>query len=113
MASLYEYPFQPVNSTAPSFSTTSTAVSIAVALESTGVNRYWRYPTSRVVRIASKAADDFEINFGSSDVSVALGTGLLILGGTAELFRVTPAETHIIYVSSTDVTFNVTLGTGR
>ena len=113
MASLYEYAFQPINSTAPGFSTTSTETSIAIALESTAVNRVWQFPTSRVVRIASKAADDFFINFGSSSVSVALDTGVLILGGTAELFRVTPVQTHIIYASSTEVTFNVTLGTGR
>ena len=110
MSALYEYAFQPVNSTAPGFNSSSTSTT-TLAFESTV--RSWQYPTSRVVRIASKAADDFFVNFGSTAVGASVTDGMLILGGTAEIFRVTSVQTNIGIASSTDVVINVTIGTGR
>lgn len=116
MAILTNYPFQAVKSSSgPSFQSTLGNAATIYALESTGA-REWQLPSARVIRIASKAADDFYIKVGSSDaaltVNSTLGTSQLILGGTVELIRVEPGQTHIGVASSTDVVMNVTLGIG-
>ena len=110
---LYSTPFAPIrNSSAPAFNIGATSSGI-IALEATGT-REWAYPSGRTVRLASIAGDDFFVLF-SSDTALAIGStnGMLVLGGTVELFRVQPAQTHMAFKSSTDVTINVTLGTGQ
>jgi len=109
MANRYAYSFQPINSTAPAFNS-SAGSSAVYALEATG--REWQYPTSRAVRITSKAADDFSILFGNSAVAPSTATSMLVLGGVSEVFTVETLHTHIGIASSTDVIVNVTLGTG-
>jgi hypothetical protein len=110
---LYSTPFQPIsNSSGPSFNIGATSSGL-YALESTSLNRVWSYPSGRTVRIASIGADDFYFKLGSSTIDIGSSDGTLVLGGTVELFRVQPAQQYIVFKSSTDVTFNVTLGVGQ
>lgn len=116
----YLQPFQPIReSTSPAFLTTAGNASVTYGLEASALNaegstnvRKWDYPTSRAIRIASIAGDDFYVTLGSSDISTAIGTGMLVLGGTAEILRVQPNQTSIAIASSTDVVANITLGYG-
>lgn len=102
------YPFIPVNSTEPAFESTGGLD----ALESTATNRIWQGANSRAVRIASKAADDFYVTVGTSDIAATSSGGTLVLGGTVEVFFVRPVQDNISITSSTDVVVNVTLGYG-
>lgn len=112
MPNLFLLPFQALkNSTAPSFQSTADNTAVLLALESTSV-REWQFPTSRVVRLATKAADDYYVKFGTSDVVAASTNSILMLGGTVELHRVEAGQSHMSVVSSTDVTINITLGVG-
>ena len=104
--------FYPINSTEPSFNSTVGATSAFFALESTNV-REWQGPSGRGVRVASKAADDFSIVFGTSDIIATSSGGILILGGTVETYSVQPRWTHVAVVSSTDVDVNFCLGYGQ
>lgn len=106
-----QYAFYPINSTAPSFESTSGSSGL-YALESTTV-REWVGTSGRALRIASKAADDLYVNFGSSDIVAASTNSILILGGTVETFRVDPGNSHLMVFSTTDVEANFTLGYGR
>lgn len=113
MASMYLYPFQPIQgTTAPAFSSSALETGAALyALESTGV-REWRYPTSRAIRLTEFSGGDYFVVTGTSDVVAAVGTGMGVLGGVSEVFRVEAGITHISIVSSTTVVVNVCLGTG-
>lgn len=107
-----QYAFYPVTSTAgPSFESTLGSSGL-YALESTTV-RQWQGASGRAVRIASKAADDFYVNVGSSDIVAASTNSVLILGGTVETFFLRPVQSHIMVFSSTDVTANITIGYGQ
>lgn len=106
MANRFLYPFQPVSSTEIGFNS-SAAVR---ALESTA--RFWQYPTSRAVQVASIAGDDFYINFGSSLVVASASAGMLCLGGAERVYGVDTGDTYIAIASSTDVTVNIALGHG-
>jgi hypothetical protein len=108
MPSLYEFPFRPLDTTAPSFNSTNAD---GIALQSTGV-REWRFPSSRAVRITSKDSADFHIAFGSSTVIANTSACMAVLGGVSEIFTLQPHQTHIAIASSTDVTVNITPGTG-
>ena len=110
MSQLHQTPFFHVNSTLPGFNSTSGS-SGTYALESTGV-REWSGPSNRSVRVASQAATDAYIIFGTSDMVVSTTAGILVLGGTVESFHVRAGWTHIGIASSTDVVYNVSLGTG-
>ena len=113
MSQRHLLPFNQIVSTAPSFEATLDNTSSALALESTSL-REWRGPTGRAVRLATRTADDYSVNFGDSDIVAASSDSILVLGGTVELFHpVKPSYTHIAIVSSTDVTVNVTLGYGH
>ena len=111
MSNLFLLPFQPIESSAPGFNS-SLGSSGIYALESTGV-REWQFPTSRAVQIASKAADDFFIKLGSSDVTCSSTNGILVLGGTQVIYRTNPNKTSIAVKSSTDVAVNVCIGYGN
>ena len=108
-----QFAFYTVNSTEPGFNSTANDTASLLTLESTAVNRYWRGPSGRAVRVASKASDDFFITFGSSNAVATSSGGELVLGGTVEAFWVSPSQSHMSLVSSTDVTVNVTLGYGQ
>lgn len=102
-------PFWPVTSTEPSFNSSAATV----ALQSTATNRMWTHQVAnRSVRLASQAATDFYVTFGSSTIAATTSGAELILGGTAEVHHVMNTWTYISIASSTDVTVNVTLGTG-
>lgn len=114
MASLYEFPFQPIDSTAPGFNTTLASTGKSYALESSGA-REWQFPSSRTIRLCNLKGDDYHFLLGTSDVAVdtSTATGMAVLGGVAEVFTVRPGQTHIVIAgSSTDVAVNITLGTG-
>ena len=113
--------FQPIReSSAPSFQTsandthlmTGIEASATDAIDSTNI-RKWDYPTNRVIRLASKAGDDFHVALGSSDVVAVANNDMLVLGGAQEILRIQPGQDSISIVSSTDVFVNVTLGYGR
>src|SRR3990167_8899005 len=108
MANLFLYPFQHINSSAPAFNSTLGSSGL-YALESTTA-REWQFPTSRAVQIASIAADDFFVKFGTSDTTVSSTNGVLVLGGTVVLFRSDPTISHIAIKSSTDVVATIALG---
>lgn len=108
MPSLYQYPFQPLDSSTPSFNSTA---GNQIAIEATG--REFKHPTSRTVRLSSIGTDDYYVLFGSSTQTfAAVGTAMQVLGGVSEVFRITPKQQYMSIASSTDVTVNVTLGTG-
>lgn len=107
-ATRYGRPFQPLNSTAPSFNSTlgsSGVYAIASTL------RVFNGPTNRAVRVSSIASDDMYITFGTSLIAPST-LGLLILGGTVESFYIAPYQAYIAIKSSTDVTLNITPGYG-
>lgn len=105
--------FSPIVSTAPGFSVSFDNTSTNFALQSTSL-REWAGPASRAVRLTAPAANDFHINFGTSDIVAASSDSILILGGTVEIFTpVKPTYTHIACVSSTSIVLNIVLGTGQ
>lgn len=118
MGQFYNTPFRPLpGSSGASFNCAAAATSSGLlALESTALNRAWNAagigPAGRAIRIASGAADEFSIKLGSSTIDAASSDGMLILGGTVEEFAIQPNQTYISFKSSTDVLFNITLGTG-
>ncbi len=112
MPNRFQYPFQPINSSEPSFTAAFDNTAANHVLESTGT-REWQGPGSRAVSIAAMAADDYYINFGSSLVTCTSSGNKLILGGTDQVFRVRPAQTYVAFVSSTDISMNLTLGYGQ
>ena len=112
MASRFQFPFHPIESTAPSFEVTFDNTSTTVFLESTGL-REWGSPLGRVVRFATRTADDYLVSFGSSLAVAASSDSMLLLGGTVEVINLTrPSVNSIALQSSTDVVLNVTLGFG-
>ncbi len=111
-ASRYGRPFYPITSSAPSFKVDATATSAAVVLESSSVNRTWQGPTNRAIRIACPTDATYTVAFGSSTIVADSTAHMLLLGGTVESFYISPDVTYIAFVSSTDVTFSVTLGYG-
>ena len=112
MASRFQFAFHAIESTAPSFELTVDDTSSAVALESTG--REWGSPLGRVVRFASRTADDYLVKFGDANAVAASTDTMLMLGGTVEVINLTrPTVTHIALVSSTDVVINICLGHGQ
>ena len=121
MSNLFIHPFQPISeSTSPAFDASADDTSRTVGIEASADSaigatnvRKWDYPTSRVIRIASKAGDDFTVALGTSDITAAPGLGMLVLGGTAELIKVQPHQTALAIASSTDVVVNVCLGYGN
>ena len=111
MASRFLYPFSPVGTADIGFNTTLGGAAATYALESSA--RFWQFPTSRAVQVTSRAADDFFINFGTSDVTVGTTNGMLVMGGAERVYGVDVTKTHIAVIgSSTDVTINIALGYG-
>lgn len=111
-----EKPFTPVDSTAPSFEVESSATSVATALESTAVNRYWRHgPGSRAIRLATGSSNDYYYSLGSSLAVAASSDSVLMLGGTVEIFTPVKASvTHIALITTgSTATVNITLGYGQ
>lgn len=106
-----QYTFYPVNSTEPGFNSTLGSSGL-YALESTSV-REWQGPSGRAVRFASKAADDYFVAFGSSDIVATSSGGILVLGGTVETFYSRSKFTHAMVFSTTDVVVNITPGYGQ
>ena len=110
---IYQRPFHQIeNSTNPAFSSTLGSSEL-YALQSTALNRFWATPNGRTVRVASLASDDYYLNFGSSLITVGTTNGVLVLGGTVELFGVVPGQDYVAVKSSTDVIVNFTLGLGQ
>ncbi len=113
MPSRFQFPFHAIESTAPAFEAVINDTSSAVALESTGL-REWGSPLGRVVRFATRTADDYLVSFGDSGAEANSSDSMLMLGGTVEVINLTrPTVTHIALVSSTDVTVSVVLGHGQ
>ncbi len=124
MSNQFAQAFQPIReSSAPAFNTTlgmgASDGSVTYGLEASADNaqgatniRKWDYPTSRTIRVASIAGDDFYVNLGSSDILAEVGHSMLVLGGNQEILRVQPGQTSVAFISSTDITVNVTLGYG-
>jgi len=104
-------PFGFTNSTDPGFNT-ALASSGLVVLESTSINRRWQGPSNRAIRVAAIASDDFYINVGTSLITCGTTNGVLILGGTVESFYLQPKDAYVCWKSSTDVSFNITIGYG-
>lgn len=107
-----QFTFYPVASTAPSFESTAGSSGL-YAFASTAIGRVWSGASGRAIRLASKAADDYYVNYGSSDIVAASSNSILILGGTVESHRIDPRHTHLMVFSSTTVTVNITLGYGQ
>ena len=113
--------FQPIReSSSPSFQASANDTSKVFGIEASAPNavgatnvRKWDYPTNRVVRLASRAGDDFHVMLGSSTITATTTFRPLILGGTQEILRIQPGQNSLALVSSTDVFINVTLGYGR
>ncbi len=116
MTNRYELPFKTIaNTTAPSFNAVFDNTSEIFPFQSTGL-REWDGPGSRSVRLAalSTAGADCYFAIGSSDIVANSTESLLLLAGTVEVFSLPrPSNTHICFVSSTDVTVNVTPGYGN
>lgn len=105
------YFFQQLPSTAPSFTMTVTTTSTAslTAFESTV--RKWTGPHSRAVRLSETSGADYWVNFGSSTIVAASSNSMLVLGGAAEVFCLTPSMAYITAVATTTaVSVNVTCG---
>ena len=112
MASRFQFPFHPIESTAPAFEQFVDSTAVVVALESTGL-REWGSPLGRVVRFATRTADDYLVSFGGSGADANSSDSMLMLGGTVEVINLQrPTVTHIALKSSTDTTISVTLGFG-
>ncbi len=112
MASRFQFPFHAIESTAPAFEAVIDDTSSAVALEST--LREWGSPLGRVVRFATRTADDYLVSFGDSGAEANSSDSMLMLGGTVEVINLArPTVTHIALKSSTDVTVSVVLGHGQ
>ncbi len=107
-------PFQTIDSSETSFEVSVDSTSVATPLESTAINRFWKSgPGSRSIRLATKTADDYYFQVGSSLVVAASSDSALLLGGTVEIFnQIKPSNTHIALQSSTVVSFNITWGYG-
>lgn len=104
-----------VKTSEPSFETSAADTAVLVTLQSTAVARQWLPPgaSGKAVRIASKAADDFYVVFGTSDIVATTTAGMQILGGTVETFMVPAHVDHVSVVASTLVTVNWTVGYGQ
>ncbi len=114
MPNRFEFPFHPIESTAPSFEVTIDDTSSAVSIESSGL-REWGSPGSRVIRFSTRTADDYLISFGTTAAAPVASSSesILMLGGTVEVLNpIRPSITQIAFVSSTDVVINCTLGFG-
>lgn len=111
MAYPYDYAFQAINSTIPSFASTLGSSQI-YQLETTG--REWSGPGHRAVRVSARSSTPIFVLFGSSLVSPSTQTSMLIPNPmNPTIFRVTPGQnTYIGIASSTDVVAQVTLGYG-
>ena len=115
MTFLYNHPFQPIRgSSAPAFESTLGSTSQFYALESTAIGRTWDGPFSRSIRLCESSGVDYYVSLGSTTAVAASSDSQLMLGGTVEILRIQPGQTHIaIAGKSTDVQVNVTLGTGQ
>lgn len=116
MPQLFDYPFQPIrNSTAPSFNSTGgDNASTLNAFESSGLREWDKGPDGRAVRFAESSGVDYFVNFGTSDIVAASSDSMFVLGGTVELFRIQPGQTHMALISfSTVAEVNITIGYGR
>jgi len=114
MLSRGQYSFYPVvSSTEPAFNSTLGSSGLYALESTTAPERDYDGPSGRAVRLASKAADDFSVIFGTSDIVATSSGAMLILGGTVETFRVRPEATHVMVFSSTDVEVNVMIGYGQ
>jgi len=112
MTNRFMLPFHHIMSTAPGFEATFDNTSTNYALQSTSA-REWTGGGSRSVYIMSESGDDFHIAFGTSDITAASGTGMLIPGGVATVVgHPSPVYTHLAVVSSTTITASFTLGYG-
>ena len=113
MPSKFQFAFHAIESTAPAFEAVIDDTSSAVALESAGL-REWGSPLGRVVRFATRTADDYLVSFGGSGAEANSSDSMLMLGGTVEVINLQrPTVTHIALVSSTDVVVNICLGHGQ
>ena len=109
------YPFNAVNSTEPSFNSTELVVNL-LALESTAIGRVFQAPNGRALRFAERAGVDYYIALGSSDIVATSSGNQLMLGGTVEVKRARPSDSHVSILSessSTAAEVNVTLGYGQ
>lgn len=109
----YQLPFHHITSTAPGFDTTADDTSVTFALEATAL-REWSGPGGRSIRLASVTAGDFYMAIGDSNAEASSSAGVLVLGGTVEIFGpIKPSNTHIAMFSSTTVNVNVVIGFGQ
>ena len=110
----FQQPFQHVQSTAPAFESTFDNTSAVFALEATGVREWTKGPGGRSVRLAGQAGDDFYIAFGDSGAEASSSAGVLVLGGTVEIFHpIRPTNTHLAMYSSTTLNVNICCGYGQ
>lgn len=110
----YQQPFQPIVSTAPAFESTFDDTSVAFALETTALREWTKGPGGRSVRLAGQNSADYYINFGDANIVASSSAGVLVLGGTVEIFHpIRPSNTHIAMFSSTTINSNITLGYGQ
>jgi hypothetical protein len=107
--------FHHIKSSEPAFESSAADTAVLIALESTAVTRQWLPPgaSGKAVRIASKAADDFYVLFGTSDIVATTTASVQVLGGTVETFMMPANVSHVSVVASTLVTVNFTLGYGQ
>ena len=109
----FQQPFQHIQSTAPGFESTFDDTSVVFALESTSLREWTKGPGGRSVRLASQQSDDFYIAFGDSNAEASSSAGVLVLGGTVEIFHpIRPTNTHLAMFSSTTLNVNVVIGYG-
>jgi hypothetical protein len=101
--------FVQLGSTVPGFTANSSLASAALALEST--LRVWLGPVNRAVRVSSIGTNDFYLAFGTSVITASTSLSMLFNSPGTEIFGVKAAQTYIAFVATTtDVSFNVTLG---
>lgn len=102
--------FTPSNPALPSFNVHAVTTPTLVRLETAFAD--FDRDEDRAVRFVSMEATDFYVSFGGPDVVVTPTNGMLILGGTAEVFGLTRNETHCSILGCEDTTVNLTIGYG-
>ena len=113
MSNRHALPFQPIDSTHTAFNSTMIGTATLSALEATG--REWLSgPIDRSIALTESLGKDYNLAIGTSDEIATLAGHQHFLGGTVQVLRVQPHQTHISIISSTDTGFvNVTLGYGQ
>jgi hypothetical protein len=116
----YIKPFQPelysTNSSQHSFLSAGAITSSNQAIESSAVREWIHGPSGRALRFSESSGVDYTIELGTSTAVASTATSMMLLGGTVEIVRIDPGQTHIAIKSMSSATapnLNITLGRGQ